>query len=119
MRGLIVLTIVAASTGLSPAISQEAKQGVGIIGFGNGSCGSWTSSRNGQDAASQALGSAAQGWIQGYITAMAVESDRVNAAIHRTDSKGLDAWIDNWCKAHPLKSIAKAAEALSVELDSQ
>jgi len=46
-----------------------------------------------------------------------VESDRVNAAIHRTDPAGLTAWIDNWCKANPLKSMAKAAEALSVELD--
>ena len=60
---------------------------------------------------------ALEGWVEGYITAMAVESDRVNAAIHRTDPAGLTAWIDNWCKANPLKSMAKAAEALSVELD--
>jgi hypothetical protein len=36
MRGLIALTFLAAGVGLSPAISQEAKEGVGIIGFGNG-----------------------------------------------------------------------------------
>jgi hypothetical protein len=116
IKGLIVLTVTAS---LTPSFGQEAKQGIGIIGIGNSSCGLWTSSRSGQDAESFAFVTGAQGWIHGFITAMAVESDKVNAAIHRTDPKGLDAWIDNWCKANPLKTIARAAGALAVELTNQ
>jgi hypothetical protein len=115
MRGLVVAAITTLS--VSPTFPQEAKPGVGIIGFGNTSCGSWASSKSANTVASIVMENALEGWVEGYITAMAVESDRVNAAIHRTDPAGLTAWIDNWCKANPLKSMAKAAEALSVELD--
>jgi hypothetical protein len=110
---IVIFTLMGALS----ASAQETKQGVGVIGLGNSSCGVWTSSRSGQDALSLMTGAGAQGWVHGYITAMSVESDRINAATHRTDPKGLDAWIDNWCRANPLRSIAKAAEALAIELD--
>jgi hypothetical protein len=100
------------------ALCQEGHP-VGILGVGNSSCGSWTSWKAGGDMASIAKAAAAQGWAQGFITAMAVESAKVNVAIHKTDAAGLDAWIDNWCKSHPLSSIAKAAEALAINLDGQ
>src|SRR5271154_2918241 len=35
---------------------------------------------------------------------------------HRIDFRGLLAWIDNYCAAHPLDSIASATFALTAEL---
>ena len=43
-----------------------------------------------------------RGWVEGYLTAMALESDRVNAALHKTNSKGIFAWVDN------LRKLAEA-----------
>jgi hypothetical protein len=35
-----------------------------------------------------------------------------------TDIEGLAAWIDNYCKAKPLLTIANAAEALTFQLNN-
>jgi hypothetical protein len=69
--------------------------------------------------ASIAKAGAAQGWLLGYITATAGEYDLINRAIHQTDSDGLQAWVDSWCRANPLRSIAQAANALAFHLNRE
>jgi hypothetical protein len=55
-------------------------------------------------------------WVKGYVIAMAVESDEVNAAIHRTDNEEITAFIDNYRGSHPQRSVDYAAGALAAEL---
>ena len=80
-----------------------------IFGAGSRSCGSWLQVR------SQALPDTVvlQSWILGYITSvnanvLSVNRDVTSGAAPDT----LFSWIDNYCAAHPLESVARAASAL-------
>jgi hypothetical protein len=80
-----------------------------IFGAGGRSCGSWLQVR------SQALPDSAvlQSWVLGYITSvnanLLTSSDDVTSG---ANSDVLFTWIDTYCGAHPLDSIARAASAL-------
>ena len=43
---------------------------------------------------------------------------KVNRGSHRIDADAISAWMDNYCQAHPLDSIAKAADQFTLELSS-
>jgi hypothetical protein len=50
-------------------------------------------------------------WVLGYVTALgAVTSART------TDSQGIIAWVENFCRANPLTGVHEAAGALVLEL---
>jgi hypothetical protein len=108
----------AASIGVTPALAQTATQ-IGVVGAGTVSCGHWTSWQASKDPASLARSIGAVSWVEGYITAMAVESKKINAEIHWTDSEGLATWMDNYCGSHPHRSVGYAAGALAAELQNQ
>jgi hypothetical protein len=83
-----------------------------LFGQGANSCGAWLSERN--------TAFANEAWVLGFVTAFnryGLHED-VNVA-PRTDYKGMLAWIDNYCRQNPLTSLAKAAEALVFELQTQ
>jgi hypothetical protein len=116
MRRIDIFVVAcAASLSFSTCLAQESHS-VGTMGAGNASCGSWGQWRHGEDIASIAKFGAVQGWVHGYMSAMAAEHEKINAALHQTDSAGIDGWIDNWCSAHPLSSVAQAANALAFDL---
>lgn len=80
-----------------------------IFGAGSRACGNWLQVR------SQALPDSAvlQSWVLGYITGvnanlLTSSSDVTSGA----DPDGLFSWIDNYCAAHPLDSVARATAAL-------
>jgi hypothetical protein len=80
-----------------------------ILGAGSRPCGSWLQVR------SQALPDSAvlQSWVLGYITSVnanfLTSSPDVTAG---TSPDSLFSWIDNYCAAHPLDSVARATSAL-------
>jgi glycogen synthase len=87
-----------------------------IFGVGNQSCGSWTQARHtGTEYVDKA-------WVAGFLTgASAVYLQRfnlspLNETIANRDDQGLWAWLDNYCLAHPLDSIATASGTLENEL---
>jgi len=87
-----------------------------IFGAGGRPCGSWLQVR------SQALPDSAmlQSWVLGYITSinanvLMVSQDVANGA-HPDE---LFSWIDNYCAAHPLDSLARAASSLVDSLRSK
>lgn len=93
---------------LSAAPACAAGQYV-ILGAGSRPCGSWLQVR------SQALpdSAALQSWVLGYVTSvnanfLTSSSDVTQGA----DPEALFSWIDNYCAAHPLDSLARAASAL-------
>jgi hypothetical protein len=80
-----------------------------IYGAGSRPCGSWLQVR------SQALPDSAvlQSWVLGYITSvnanlLSSSQDVVAGATPET----LFSWIDSYCAAHPLDSVARASRAL-------
>jgi hypothetical protein len=80
-----------------------------IFGAGSRPCGSWLQLR------SQALPESAilQSWVLGYVTSvnanlLSVDQDVTAGAA----PDALFSWIDNYCAAHPLDSLARAAGAM-------
>jgi hypothetical protein len=80
-----------------------------IFGAGSRPCGSWLQLR------SQALPESAilQSWVLGYVTSvnanlLSVDQDVTAGAA----PDALFSWIDNYCAAHPLDSLARAASAM-------
>ena len=59
-------------------------------------------------------GSGNKGWLVGFLSGVAVESDK--DFLLGTDSDALFLWVDNYCQANPLNDVALAGWALSVEL---
>lgn len=92
-----------------PAFGASQTNQYVIFGAGGRPCGSWLQLR------SQALPDSAvlQSWVLGYVTS-------VNAnllSVHRDVTGGaqpdaLFTWIDNYCAAHPLDSLARATAAM-------
>ena len=80
-----------------------------IFGAGSRPCGSWLQLR------SQALPDSAvlQSWVLGYVTSVNANLLSVNQDV--TGGAAPDAlfgWIDNYCAAHPLDSLARATGAM-------
>jgi hypothetical protein len=95
---------------LSVAATARAANQYVIFGAGSRPCGSWLQLR------SQALPESAilQSWVLGYVTSvnanlLSVNQDDVTAG---ATPDALFSWIDNYCAAHPLDSLARAASAM-------
>jgi hypothetical protein len=100
------------------ASETRAEKMVTVLGLGNKSCGSWIEARRANNVTSDIF----EGWIAGFlsgsnsIAAHTAGIDILSEASTQGDAQGLWAWIDNYCRAHPLNSIAAAADALGAEL---
>ena len=80
-----------------------------IFGAGSRPCGSWLQLR------SQALPDSAilQSWVLGYVTSVNANLLSVNRDVTGDAApETLFSWIDNYCAAHPLDSLARAASAM-------
>lgn len=100
------------------SLAAPARAGGAYVIFGAGSrpCGSWLQVR------SQALPDSAvlQSWVLGYVTSvnanvLVVDRDVASGA----SQDELFSFIDSYCAAHPLDSIARAAAGLVDSLRSK
>lgn len=92
--------------GASPACAASEYV---ILGAGGRACGSWLQLR------SQALPDSAvlQSWVLGYVTSVNANLLSVNQDVTGgATSDALFGWIDNYCAAHPLDSLARATGAM-------
>jgi hypothetical protein len=91
------------------AASAYASDQYVILGAGGRPCGSWLQVR------SQALPDSAmlQSWVLGYVTSVNANVLTVGQDVTKGDSPdALFTWVDNYCAAHPLDSVARAAGGL-------
>ena len=112
MRILPFVLTLALYVFISPAVANEALYH--NFGAGVDSCGTWLAEKG------TMLGNLNNMWVLGFITAFnryALVTDR-NVALG-TNADGMVAWIDNYCRAHPLDSIATTAENLTGELQAR
>lgn len=79
---------------------------------GGASCGQWTESRL-QDWA--AIGN--QRWLVGYLSGLAAAYRK--DILRGTDNPSIFLWMDNYCRANPLKRIDNGGDLLYRELVRQ
>lgn len=110
MKKLIgVAFAVLAVMGSSPVAAGEKL----YLGAGY-TCGGWTQGKNKNDAYEQ-IG--ARAYAVGYLSGANIHSSRPDLLKPGVGSvEAYMGWIDNYCRANPLDSIADAADALMDEL---
>jgi hypothetical protein len=92
-----------------PAFGASQTNQYVIFGAGSRPCGSWLQLR------SQALPDSAvlQSWVLGYVTSVNANLLSVNQDVTGgAEPDALFGWIDNYCAAHPLDSLARATGAM-------
>ena len=93
-----------------------------VIGPGSESCGRWTAEKAAEvqgGAVEVVRHEGAVFWVEGFLTGMAHDHQKVSIALSSTDAEGLEAWIDNYCAIHPLDDVSHAADALVMDLASR
>jgi hypothetical protein len=100
----------AVALGLMVALAAPPAHAVHIIGVGVQSCRTWTADRRqGGSAASQD-----KQWVVGFLSGAATWSPDLNP-MEGIDANAVFAWVDNYCRAHPLVKIIDAAIAFVKE----
>lgn len=99
--GLVVALLASLSAG-SAAANARTEMGPGLV-----SCGAWL-------ASTSAMRYGRGAWVLGYLSraAHAYPGD----LLAPLDSDAVTAWLDNYCRAHPLEDLAAAASTLEGEL---
>jgi len=75
------------------------------------SCGYWISGK------ATVQGGANEAWLLGVLSGMALYSDK--DILKGTDNESIYLWMDNYCRANPLKSISNGGDVLFEELLKQ
>lgn len=101
MKKKIALTLLA-----SIAISSSS-YAVNIRGAS--SCGKWVKDRN------ERVFSPSQAWLVGFLSGLAIGTDRDVVRVE-LDNDSIYLWMDNYCKANPLKDISDGGMNLAVEV---
>ena len=78
------------------------------------SCGTWTQARQ-QDRQKPLTH---QWWVAGFLSGLEYEGDPSRDPLAGNDIGGIAAWIDNYCRQNPLKTIAHACLELMTLLRS-
>jgi hypothetical protein len=98
--------------GILLLLSQSLSYGAGVASFGDYDCGQWFTRKE-----------VARGWLLGYLSG-------INHVL-ADDKKGFDPlnklnsadqaylWIENYCKANPLKQLSAAGSLLYLELEKK
>jgi len=103
---MAIVVVVAASVAPLAANAKSRTE----IGYGMATCGAWTTDEDPNGRVRQTRAA----WILGYLSRASY--DHAGDMLDPVDAPAIEAWIDNYCKAHPLDRLSRAAEALEVEL---
>lgn len=87
----------------------------GSAGFGRESCGKWLAVGENTDGGYEFF--LKMGWLLGFINGANFITK--NDFLRTTDAHGVQAWMDQYCSAHPLARADEAAGALVFELASK
>ncbi len=103
-----------AVVGVVVAIGIGSAHARWVLGHGLTSCGTWTQAHT-TDAPERLR---MEDWIAGYLSDFNSLTDDPDVPdfLKDEDWDGLITWIDNYCATHPLDKLAKAAQALELEL---
>jgi hypothetical protein len=87
-----------------------------LIGAGTSSCGAWTAHRRAyQPGGSATLGHQGEledaQWVLGFLSGMGFVHKNDDDPLDGVDGEGVLAWIDNYCRANPIKALDDATTA--------
>lgn len=74
------------------------------------SCGEWVNDK-------EILAFGNQTWLIGYLSGLAVGTKK--QLLSGTDNQSIYLWVENYCRANPLRSLSDAGNALYFELVKQ
>jgi hypothetical protein len=94
--------------GLMLTVMELGAQTIEVRGIR--SCGEWV-----KDKDTLAFGN--QTWLVGYLSGLAVATNK--QFLSGTDNQSIYLWVDNYCRANPLRSLPDAGTALYYELVKQ
>ena len=96
--------------GLSSASPAAATDNVHLIGAGMSSCEIWTADRTARnvDAVQD------EQWVVGYLSGVAIWTPDLNP-MKGVNAQAVWAWMDNYCREHPLVAIKDATSAFVEE----
>jgi hypothetical protein len=103
MRFFLLLTVL--SFGLMTGFAEAEYR---VVGAGAGSCGTWMEDRRAPTSDAAYLDVS---WVLGFLAGTAYEG--MKNPLNGMDGSGISAWIDNYCRVHPIDMIAAAAAAFS------
>lgn len=93
-----------------------------VFGAVDVSCGRWTEQKTAvpPPGLSTSVGRLQfQEWLGGYLTAYSFWVEVGSGPVSDSDHVGAIAWIDNYCKEHPLVEVATAASLLIVAIGAK
>ena len=105
MRTFLLAALAVALLTGSPATAYH------WVGAGGMSCETWATDR--ADSRSGRWLQEIQ-WVLGFLSAIGYVGDG-NDPLNGLDLNGVAGWLDNYCRANPLKGLTDAAEALALE----
>ena len=113
LLGVVALAaglLLAAVPGLSSATPAAAANNVHLIGAGMSSCEIWTADRTARnvDAVQD------EQWVVGYLSGVAIWTPDLNP-MKGVNAQAVWAWMDNYCREHPLVAIKDATSAFVEE----
>jgi hypothetical protein len=97
---LVVLTFI---------LTANEAAGYNRIGAGTASCGTWTAFRREGSMSVRAL--SVEQWVLGFIDGITEASGGSLDPFSGVGAENVWEWIDNYCQANPLKSVADAGSA--------
>jgi len=84
---------------------------VAVFITGSTSCGVWVNSRTNNTAVQW------MGWFEGYLSGLSMGTKK--SALEGTDNQSIFLWMDNYCRANPLKDVKAGGQVLFWELVEQ
>ena len=75
-----------------------------LAGTGTFSCGTWTADRR----AAGRIQYPDEAWVMGFLSGVGFVGQDGYDPLAGTDAEGVFAWFDNYCRMHPLETIATA-----------
>jgi hypothetical protein len=103
MKQVLVLIV------LTFTLTANEAAGYNRLGAGTASCGAWTAFRREGSMSVRALSS--EQWVLGFIGGIAEASGGALDPLSGVEAENVWEWVDNYCQANPLKSIAEAGSA--------
>lgn len=91
--------------------SRAAETYYHLVGEGMSSCEDWTADRHKLEEPDWYMKS---NWVLGFLSGAAYTNPNYDP-LRGMNARDVDDWVDNYCRANPLKTVADAAEAFAQE----
>jgi hypothetical protein len=94
------------SATLSVALMTGSAEAYALLGPGVSSCATWAAD-NRRDPVKALMN---QSWVLGFLSGAGYAGSAEQDPLHGVDSNAVIAWVDKYCRTHPLDPIVRAAE---------